>query len=376
MKRITLLFLLFFTQIIFAQFTANDVKYYVGTGSETAYLVVDFKDGTDDRSYAWGYRYNSVDAPKMEDIITAVAAAEPNFTYVFSVFSGSNFLSDIVFNSHSGISGTPDYWSTWEGSSASTFGMNGGISSSTVQNGGWYGVSYGFSNPTSEEPATPIAAYSSQWYKKSDIITWLGTGTNQSLVVVDFGTDTNNVADSYVFGIQYNGSITAEDALDLINTELNGGFDYVMTANVLSSVTIGNRTETASGANLWKAYSGTDLSNWKTENDLSLVTLDNNDWLGLSIGARRPFTPQDITASLSINKYNTIEVNVYPNPTSDILNIQTAEIITNVTAYNITGQKVLQASTQTINVSELRAGVYILKVETLKGSATLKFVKK
>ena len=67
---------------------------------------------------------------------------------------------------------------------------------------------------------------------------------------------------------------------------------------------------------------------------------------------------------------------VYPNPTSDILNIQTAESIINVTAYNIAGQKVMQTNTQTLNVSALKAGVYILKVETLKGSATLKFVKK
>lgn len=376
MKKITLLFLLFFTQIIFAQFTASDVKYYVGTGTETAYLVVDFKDGTDDRSYAWGYRYNAIDNPKMEDIITAIAANEPNFTYDFGVFSGANFLNDLVYNSHSGIAGTPDYWSTWEGSDFNSFAQNSGIGS-LLQDGWWYGCSYGFSNPVAEAPIEPIPAYSSQWFKSTDIITWLGTGSNQSLVVVDFGTDTNNVADSYVFGIQYNGTITAEDALDLIQTELTGEFDYVMISpTVLESVTIGTRTETAVGTTSWSVYSGTDLSNWKKESDLSVVTLDNNDWLGLSIAERRPFTPQDITASLSTSKHQSIEANVYPNPTSDILNIQTAESITNVTAYNIAGQKVLQANTQTLNVSALKAGVYILKVETTKGSATLKFVKK
>ena len=81
-------------------------------------------------------------------------------------------------------------------------------------------------------------------------------------------------------------------------------------------------------------------------------------------------------ASLSVKNPEMVSVSVYPNPASDILNIQTAETITNVTAYNIAGQKVLQANTQTVNVSALKAGVYILKVETLKGSATLKFVKK
>lgn len=80
--------------------------------------------------------------------------------------------------------------------------------------------------------------------------------------------------------------------------------------------------------------------------------------------------------SLSVENPSMVSVSVYPNPASDILNIQTTESITNVTAYNIAGQKVLQVSTQTINVSSLKTGVYILKVETTKGSATLKFVKK
>jgi len=374
MKKITLLFLLFFTQIIFAQFTANDVKYYVGTGTETAYLVVDFKDGTDDSSYAWGYRFNSNENPDLEDIISAVVNAEPNFSYTFTAYSFGNLLTGVAFNSHGQSSNTQDWWSTWTGTSLSTFSSNLGLGS-PVLNNEWYGLSFVVGQNAPVAPVNPIAAYSSQWYENSDVITWVGTGTNQSLVVVDFGTDTNNVADSYVVGIQYDGAITAEDALDLIKTELTG-FDYVMTANVLSSVTIGTRTETAAGTNLWKAYSGTDLSNWTTESDLSLVTLDNNDWLGLSIGTRRPFTPQDITAALSTSKHNSIEANVYPNPTSDILNIQTAESITNVTAYNIAGQKVLQANTQTINVSNLKTGVYVLKVETTKGTATLKFVKK
>lgn len=373
MKRITLLFLLFFTQIIFAQFNAADVKYFVGTGSKTAYLVVDFNDDNEPTSYVWGYRFNDTNLT-MEDLITAIDTDEAGM--ISEIPSG--FLYSLNYNHH--IPSEDDYWSTWSGTASNNMTMNNGVNNDALIDGKWYGLSYGYgftpTTPPMSHPSEPVPAYSSQWYKKSDIVTWLGTGSNQSLVVVDFGTDTNNVADSYVFGIQYNGSITAEAALDLINTELNGGFDYVMTANVLSSVTIGTRTETAVGTTSWKAYSGTDLSSWKTESDLSLVTLDNNVWLGLSIGTRRPFTPQDITAALSTSKHNSIEENVYPNPTSDILNIQTAESITNVTAYNIAGQKVLQANTQTLNVSALKAGVYILKVETVKGSATLKFVKK
>ena len=67
MKKITLLFLLFSTQIIFAQFNAADVKYFVGTGNKTAYLVVDFNDDYEPNSYVWGYRFNDTNLT-MEDL--------------------------------------------------------------------------------------------------------------------------------------------------------------------------------------------------------------------------------------------------------------------------------------------------------------------
>ena len=47
MKKTFLLFLLLLTQYIFAQFTEGNVKNIVGTGDKIAYVVVDFKDGTD-----------------------------------------------------------------------------------------------------------------------------------------------------------------------------------------------------------------------------------------------------------------------------------------------------------------------------------------
>lgn len=58
MRKITFFFFLLLSTLSFAQFTPNDVKYFVGTGSSTAYLVIDFKDDTDDRSYAWGIRFD------------------------------------------------------------------------------------------------------------------------------------------------------------------------------------------------------------------------------------------------------------------------------------------------------------------------------
>lgn len=372
MKRITLLFLLFFTQLIFAQFAANDVKFFVGSGTETAYLVVDFKDGTDDRSYAWGYRFDSADNPTMADILTTIVNEEPKF--IIDLGFGGGFLSDLTFNSHSGIGGLPEYWSTWSGTSAQTFTQNGGLSESLI-NGKWYGVSYGFGNPTAEAPTTPIPAYSSQWYNASEITMWLGTGSNKSLIVVDFGTETNGVEDSFVFGIQYNGSITTNQALTLIQTELSA-FNYTMSGTAITDVTVGSHTASSTGTSVWKTYKGTDLSNWKTETGTSQLTLSNNEWLGLSIGSRRPFIPQEVTPSLSNQKQNKINFTIYPNPTSEVLNIQTEEFINYVTIFSVSGKQLIQTSSTSIDVSLLHSGTYFVELQTNKGKETKLFIKK
>lgn len=71
---------------------------------------------------------------------------------------------------------------------------------------------------------------------------------------------------------------------------------------------------------------------------------------------------------------NSIGFNVYPNPASQNIRIdakgfQKAEI------YNVTGQKVMESMTESINVSQLEAGVYMLKVYGLDGnSATQRVV--
>lgn len=70
---------------------------------------------------------------------------------------------------------------------------------------------------------------------------------------------------------------------------------------------------------------------------------------------------------------------LYPNPTKDILNIQTKQdvVINSVEIYNQLGQ-IVMATTNVVNsvdVANLASGAYFVKVNTEKGSANAKFVK-
>lgn len=84
------------------------------------------------------------------------------------------------------------------------------------------------------------------------------------------------------------------------------------------------------------------------------------------------------STSLGVSDFETSldKIQLYPNPTSGILNIQMKSPLKNVMVFNIQGQKVIESSTLQLDVSNLSSGVYVIKIEDENGSvSTKRFVK-
>lgn len=85
------------------------------------------------------------------------------------------------------------------------------------------------------------------------------------------------------------------------------------------------------------------------------------------------------SGNVSTNKFNKLTVNVYPNPTTDIVTIETDENLFNYSVYDINGREIqtgIFSSTNQINLQSASNGVYFVKVSTIQGSsATVKVVK-
>jgi len=81
------------------------------------------------------------------------------------------------------------------------------------------------------------------------------------------------------------------------------------------------------------------------------------------------------THATSINDYANDTLNIYPNPTSDKLTIDIKnELYNNIQILSITGKILLEQTiqnTNTISVSELKQGIYILKLYTKKNNKQL-----
>lgn len=87
------------------------------------------------------------------------------------------------------------------------------------------------------------------------------------------------------------------------------------------------------------------------------------------------------TSNLLGTKDNSILKNtnlkLFPNPTSDILNIKTDSKINSVSVVDLTGRKVnVKLEGDKVDVRSLPVGTYLINVETKDGISTEKFIKK
>lgn len=63
---------------------------------------------------------------------------------------------------------------------------------------------------------------------------------------------------------------------------------------------------------------------------------------------------------------------LFPNPVNDLLNIETTVELQSVEIYNIQGEKILSSNQKQINVSDLAAGIYIVRIQDIENNIATK----
>ena len=99
--------------------------------------------------------------------------------------------------------------------------------------------------------------------------------------------------------------------------------------------------------------------------------LDNSVVFDLSL-FREPISLVKVLGTEESAKY----FNIYPNPTSEFLNIVSTKYdIQKVHIYDLSGKQILSESKSRIDVSKLPSGVYMLIIKTQEGNKNFKFIK-
>lgn len=266
---------LFAASNLSAQFTSDDVQFWVGEGVNSAILNIDFVVDGDSSSFVWGYHFDETTTG--EQMLNAIAAADENLTVNIA-----GFLNDIYYIDYQGVAGDPTYWSTWSKTNdAAAWVTNMGIGTE-VQNGEWFGCSYTLwdenFNPISA-PGYPVAAEEIMVnFTQSDILFWVGEGANSAILNIDFVVDGDS--SSFAWGYHFDGVTTGSQMLADV-----AAADEQLTVNAgvfLNDIFYEDYAGVAGNPTYWSTWSKTDdAASWATNMGIS-TEVQNGQWFGCS----------------------------------------------------------------------------------------------
>ena len=203
------------------------------------------------------------------------------------------------------------------------------------------------------------------------------SGSFSSLTVANnifWGNTDHNGNTALAFGKRTDANLAS--GLTIVNSIDEDGFSNIASAN-LTSTSTANPLFTNASSNDFTLQSGSPAVD--SGNNSSLPAGITTD---LSGNIRIFNTTVDMGAyeynsTLGLGNVEAISsLKLYPNPTSSILNIKTNVAIENIAVYNLQGQKVLESTKDTIDVSTMAKGMYVIKVQTASGRFLIKrFIK-
>ena len=142
----------------------------VGAGSEETFLALDFKDGTPNDSFAFGYKYDGTKTGT--DLLNALASSGLSTQYIFN----GRAVNGFTFGSHSeaGFTNT-NYWEYWKGPDGQNWNYSSAGVTAPLTNGGWDGWSF-TDNGTLAPPLTPAAVPEASSAVSLGLLALLGVG--------------------------------------------------------------------------------------------------------------------------------------------------------------------------------------------------------
>ncbi|WP_430408680.1 T9SS type A sorting domain-containing protein [Kordia sp.] len=262
-----------------------------------------------------------------------------------------------------------------------------------------YTVSFIIAGPTSAAPTPPsrapqnVISLFSNAYTNTTIETWNASfddSTSEDVVV--FGDDVKKITFTNFIGVEFiNNRIDAStmshfhmdfwtDNPDLVGKVFNSKFSQWGGTNSEVSameLNINGGTTPALATGTWVSIDveiDTNFSNNLTRDDLAQFLITSN--LGVVYVDNIYFHNNN----LSTEEFDAASFKTYPNPTKDSWNIVTDNtIINSVQVFDISGRQVSSSTpnalTATIDGSSLKAGIYFAKIQSDKGSSSIKLVK-
>lgn len=149
----------------------------------------------------------------------------------------------------------------------------------------------------------------------------------------------------------------------------------------VSSSTVLRIVDNPADHNTYKWFKNNEATPFSTADSVTVTVTDNTD-IHLQSTSNKGCTADNwltITLNVGIDDVDGLNVNLYPNPTSRYLNVESAEGISTVVVYNTIGQQVIRrdinATAAQLDLGNLAVGTYTLQILSANGEqATRKFI--
>lgn len=140
-----------------------------------------------------------------------------------------------------------------------------------------------------------------------------------------------------------------------------------------TAISTGNYIEAANTT--WTEYAYNIPATYNLQNVYIAIQCVSNDSFIFMVDDFKVTT----TPTASNDEFFKNNFTIYPNPTTDELNITTVNglELNEISIFDLTGRKVKSFKNEkTLNVSDLASGTYIINIKTNEGTGTSKFIKK
>ena len=108
---------------------------------------------------------------------------------------------------------------------------------------------------------------------------------------------------------------------------------------------------------------------WKQDFDLKAGT-------GFAINEGTPILLWEYYANVSVKEAKEVQISVYPNPVQNILSVKTNANVLKPEMMDLLGKTLMvQEETESLDMSQFRAGIYLIRITTDQGTVTQKVIK-
>ena len=384
----------------------TNIKYWIGNGNNEVVFAVNWANP--DTCLAWGYRFSS-DSILVSDMMTDIANADYRFSFDSSMGGWGPQLNDIFY-----VKGPADtlklsgmWWN---------YNVNGqmaqlGFGSQYVKDGDfvkWGDESIAIVNDTDSwgypsdvawtKPVTPVYVPEAI-IAASDILYWVGTGTNEIVFAVNWANPDTCLAWGYRFSSD---SVLVSDMMnDIANADPRFSFDSSMGSwgPMLNDIFfVKGPADTLKLAGMWWTYNVNgqmaqlgfgsqyvkdgDFVKWGDE---SIQFVNDTDSYGYASNAvwTKTVTPVPVPQQQGLAIANALNFNVYPNPatTQATIAVEGAGKGTQIVVLDVCGKQLYRTDAEndgnhTVNVSALPKGVYFVSVRNNDAATTSKLIVK